>query len=95
MGVIIMPFCQNCGTLNEEGSNFCKQCGSKIIIENNQKEDNSDESNRNIGLGMILFIIFLGLILIFLIYAYGWVFLIVEILVIVILIIGHMFNGNG
>ena len=44
-----MPICQNCGKLNEEGSNFCKQCGSKIIIENNQEEDYSDEYNPAYG----------------------------------------------
>ena len=92
-----MPFCQNCGALNEEGSNFCKQCGSKIIIKNNKKEDYSEENNITYGklIKMIPFFIFIGLILIFLIYAYGWGFLIIEILVIVILIVGYMFNGNG
>ena len=29
-----MNFCRNCGAYSPEGSNFCAQCGSKIVVEN-------------------------------------------------------------
>lgn len=51
-------FCLNCGSQNDEGSNFCKTCGINLLIQPN-KGVSRTISNKN-WLVTLLLCIFLG-----------------------------------
>jgi hypothetical protein len=36
-----MIHCQNCGQINNYGSNFCRFCGSQIVMSQSQRQDSS------------------------------------------------------
>ncbi len=51
-------FCPNCGSQNDDGSNFCKICGINLLIQQNNNEVRN-VSDKN-WLTTLLLCIFLG-----------------------------------
>ena len=51
-------FCHNCGSQNDDGSNFCKTCGINLLIQQNKTEVRTI-SDKN-WLVALLLCVFLG-----------------------------------
>ena len=71
-------YCTNCGTKNEESSQFCINCGQKLkkeLINNNIKKENNNNKKNNktlfIALGIIGGIVFLGIIIFVVLFIIG------------------------